>query len=75
MTRPSDVVLTLSTVAGAQVYENRTDMTSFSYDSAKREWASYDTPNVIKQKAQYVQANNLAGSMFWEASFLFPDMQ
>ncbi|KAH6904293.1 glycosyl hydrolases family 18-domain-containing protein [Coprinopsis sp. MPI-PUGE-AT-0042] len=55
-------------LAGAQVYENRTDMTSFSYDSAKREWVSYDTPNVIRQKAKYVQDNNLAGSMFWEMS-------
>lgn len=59
-------------VAGAQVYENRTDITSFSYDSAKREWVSYDTPNIIRQKAKYVQDNGLAGSMFWEASYIYP---
>jgi hypothetical protein len=29
---------------------------------------SYDTPNIVKAKAQYVQNKGLAGSMFWELS-------
>lgn len=55
-------------VAGAQVFENTTDVTSYSYDSAKREFVSYDTPNIVKLKAQYVNSKGLGGSMFWELS-------
>jgi chitinase len=55
-------------VAGAQVFENTTDISSYSYDSSSKELVSYDTPNIVKQKVQYVNANGLAGSMFWELS-------
>ncbi|KAK7052395.1 glycoside hydrolase superfamily [Favolaschia claudopus] len=55
-------------LAGAQVFENTTDVTSYSYDSSKQELVSYDTPNIVKLKAQYTNANGLAGSMFWELS-------
>ncbi|KAG6816385.1 hypothetical protein H0H87_006534 [Tephrocybe sp. NHM501043] len=55
-------------LAGATVYENTTDVSSYSYDSAKRELVSYDTPNIVKIKAKYINSNNLAGSMFWELS-------
>ncbi|KAJ3564511.1 hypothetical protein NP233_g8251 [Leucocoprinus birnbaumii] len=55
-------------LAGAQVFENTTDVTSYSYDSAKKELVSYDTPNIVKLKAQYVNSNGLGGSMFWELS-------
>lgn len=54
------------TVAGARVYENTTDITSYSYDSSKKELVSYDTPNIIKLKTQYLNSKGLAGSMFWE---------
>jgi chitinase len=53
---------------GAVVYENSTDVTSYSYDAAKQEFVSYDTPNIVKMKAQYVIQQGLAGSMFWEVS-------
>jgi chitinase len=53
-------------VAGAQVFENSTDVSSYSYDSSKKELVSYDTPNIVKTKAQYINANGMAGSMFWE---------
>jgi chitinase len=53
---------------GAVVYENSTDVTSYSYDAAKQEFVSYDTPNIVKMKAQYVVQQGLAGSMFWEVS-------
>lgn len=56
------------TVAGAQIYENTTDVTSYSYDSAKKELVSYDTPNIVKLKSQYINSKGLAGSMFWELS-------
>ena len=59
----SYLVLPLS---GAQVFENTTDVTSFSYDPRTRELVSYDTPHIATLKAKYIQANGLAGSMFWE---------
>ncbi|KXN88676.1 Chitinase 1 [Leucoagaricus sp. SymC.cos] len=55
-------------ISGAQVFENTTDVTSYSYDSAKKELVSYDTPNTVKLKAQYVNSKGLGGSMFWELS-------
>ncbi|KAF7369007.1 hypothetical protein MVEN_00227400 [Mycena venus] len=55
-------------LAGAQVFENTTDVSSYSYDSSSKELVSYDTPNIVKLKAQYTNTNGLAGSMFWELS-------
>ncbi|KAJ7618307.1 glycoside hydrolase superfamily [Mycena polygramma] len=55
-------------LAGAQVFENTTDVSSYSYDSASKELVSYDTPNIVKLKAEYINTNGLAGSMFWELS-------
>ncbi|CAK5284354.1 unnamed protein product [Mycena citricolor] len=55
-------------LAGAQVVENTTDISSYSYDSATEELVSYDTPNIVKLKAQYSVTKGLAGSMFWELS-------
>ncbi|KIY65734.1 glycoside hydrolase family 18 protein [Cylindrobasidium torrendii FP15055 ss-10] len=55
-------------IDGAEVFENTTDISSYSYDSAKKELVSYDTPNIIKLKTQYVNDNALAGAMFWELS-------
>lgn len=55
-------------LSGARVFENTTDVTSFSYDARKRQLVSYDTPHIAALKANYVQANGLAGSMFWELS-------
>ncbi|KAI0309232.1 glycoside hydrolase family 18 protein [Amylostereum chailletii] len=55
-------------LAGAQVFENTTDVTSYSYDSAKKELVSYDTPNTVKTKAKYVLSKGMAGTMFWDLS-------
>ncbi|EGN94371.1 glycoside hydrolase family 18 protein [Serpula lacrymans var. lacrymans S7.3] len=55
-------------LAGAQVFENTTDVTSYSYDSTKKELVSYDVPDIVKIKADYVVSNNLAGTMFWDLS-------
>ena len=43
-----------------------TDVTSYSYDSAKMEFVSYDDPHIAQLKAQYVVNNGLAGTMFWD---------
>ncbi|KAG7095154.1 hypothetical protein E1B28_005933 [Marasmius oreades] len=53
-------------LAGSQVSENTTDVSSYSYDSAKKELVSYDTPNIVKIKAQYVKNKGLAGTMYWQ---------
>ncbi|KAL0064529.1 Chitinase 4 [Marasmius tenuissimus] len=53
-------------LAGAQVFENSTVVASYSYDSAKKELVSYDTPNIVKIKAKYINDKGLAGSMFWQ---------
>ncbi|OCH89471.1 hypothetical protein OBBRIDRAFT_664377 [Obba rivulosa] len=55
-------------LAGASVFENHTDVTSYSYDSTKQELVSYDTPDIVTTKAQYVMKNGFAGSMFWDLS-------
>ncbi|KAG6836888.1 hypothetical protein H0H93_001719 [Arthromyces matolae] len=55
-------------LAGATVYENTTDVSSYSYDPTAKELVSYDTPDIVKLKAQYINTKNLAGSMFWELS-------
>ncbi|KDR70278.1 hypothetical protein GALMADRAFT_894859 [Galerina marginata CBS 339.88] len=55
-------------MAGAQVFENMTDVSSYSYDASKKELVSYDTPNIVKTKVQYINSKGLAGSMFWELS-------
>jgi len=63
-------ILHVRLVAGATVTEDTTDVSSYSYDSAKKEFVSYDTPNIIKIKTQYINSKGLAGSMFWEVSRL-----
>lgn len=55
-------------LAGAEIFENKTDITSYSYDSSQREFVSYDIPDIATLKAQYVRKKGLAGSMFWEVS-------
>ncbi|KAG9077319.1 hypothetical protein FRC06_008983, partial [Ceratobasidium sp. 370] len=55
-------------IAGAQVVENLALGSSYSYDSSKKELVSYDTPNIIRQKAAYIKSKGLAGGMFWELS-------
>ncbi|KAG5635380.1 hypothetical protein H0H81_011471, partial [Sphagnurus paluster] len=54
--------------AGATVYENATDITSYSYDPVAREFVTYDTPDIVNLKVQYLKNKGLAGSMFWELS-------
>jgi chitinase len=55
-------------LAGSKIYQNETDITSYSYDSSKKEVVSYDTPDIVKLKAKYAAAKGLAGTMFWELS-------
>jgi chitinase len=45
------------------VFENVTEISSYSYDSTKKELVSYDTPDIVKLKTQYVMSKGLSGSM------------
>ncbi|CAE6403432.1 unnamed protein product, partial [Rhizoctonia solani] len=55
-------------LAGAAVFEDSSRGSSYSYDSSKKELVSYDTPNIIRQKAAYIKSKGLGGGMFWELS-------
>jgi len=55
-------------LAGAKVTENTTNVASYSYDATAQQLISYDTPNIIKLKTQYLMDKKLGGSMWWEAS-------
>ena len=48
------------------MYEDLVDVASYSYDPVKRELVSYDVPDTVRIKAEYVRAKALAGCMFWE---------
>ncbi|EJD44962.1 glycoside hydrolase family 18 and carbohydrate-binding module family 5 protein [Auricularia subglabra TFB-10046 SS5] len=54
--------------AGATVFENSTSVASWSFDATKKQFISFDTPNIAKTKAQYAVRNGLAGAMYWELS-------
>jgi chitinase len=38
------------------------------YNAATKEWISYDDPESIRLKGDYIAAQNLSGAMFWELS-------
>ena len=40
--------------------ENTTCVASYSYDASTKELISYDTPNIIKTKAEYLVKNKYA---------------
>ncbi|KAF8603036.1 hypothetical protein BDV93DRAFT_493979 [Ceratobasidium sp. AG-I] len=54
--------------SGSKVTEDTTHVSSYSYNSATKELVSYDTPNIVKIKANYIVKKGLAGGMFWELS-------
>ncbi|KEY83753.1 chitinase [Aspergillus fumigatus] len=53
---------------GAVVYELDQPIASYSYDPNKKVMISYDTPNVVSWKGQYIQQKGLGGGMYWESS-------
>lgn len=44
------------------------DVASYSYDDVNKELVSYDTPDIVALKANYVIDHGLAGHMFWDVS-------
>jgi chitinase len=57
-------------VTGAQIITDTNSpqdpVASYFYDNATQELISYDTPDIVKIKAQYINNQSLAGAMFWE---------
>jgi len=45
---------------------------SHSYCATDREFVTYDNPQVVIHKTDYIKSNNLRGVMFWELSGDFP---
>lgn len=54
--------------AGATVYELDQPIASYSYDPNQKIMISYDTPNVVNWKGDYIQQKGIGGGMYWESS-------
>ncbi|KAL7411064.1 glycosyl hydrolases family 18-domain-containing protein [Mrakia frigida] len=52
--------------SGAQIGEDLARGAGWSYDASKREFTSFDTPNVAATKAHYIRDQGLGGAMYWE---------
>lgn len=53
---------------GSTEYHDQHIGASWSYDAASKTMVSYDTPEMVAQKAAFVRDHGLSGSMFWESS-------
>ncbi|KAF5235193.1 hypothetical protein FAUST_7246 [Fusarium austroamericanum] len=53
---------------GAEIKYDEEAQAYYSYDSIMHELISYDTPEEVEKKVDYVLKHGLGGSMFWEAS-------
>lgn len=56
--------------AGATLRHDDVVKANYSYDPATKELISYDTPDSVQEKVNYIKSRNggLGGCMFWEAS-------
>ena len=53
---------------GAQVYLDSQAIASWTYDNASHTLISYDTPEAVGQKVEYIKSRKLGGAMWWETS-------
>lgn len=53
---------------GASVFCDDNARACYSYDTNTQELISYDTPEIVGKKVEYLQGMGLGGSMFWEAT-------
>ncbi|KAF1841365.1 glycoside hydrolase family 18 protein [Cucurbitaria berberidis CBS 394.84] len=54
--------------AGATVNTDMSVTASYSYDAGQRLMISYDTPEIITKKTQFIREQGLGGAMYWESS-------
>lgn len=52
----------------ASEHEDASQGASWSYDPSKREFITYDTPNMASLKTRFVRDKGLRGAMYWELS-------
>jgi chitinase len=53
---------------GANEYNDVQRMASWSYDPNAREFITYDSPQIVATKCDYIRQRQLGGAMFWELS-------
>lgn len=54
--------------AGAQVITDNQITASYSYDAGSRFMVSYDTPDIVRKKTEFIKSQGLGGAMWWESS-------
>ncbi|CAE6494650.1 unnamed protein product, partial [Rhizoctonia solani] len=55
-------------LSGAEVRIDKDRVSSYSYNRETKELVSHDTPEITRQKAEYINKHSLGGAMFWELS-------
>ncbi|KAI8379143.1 chitinase [Radiomyces spectabilis] len=53
---------------GATEYYDEQNVASWTYDNQTREFVTFDSPRVAKEKCLYIEDRKLGGAMFWELS-------
>ena len=53
---------------GCQVRTDDSITASWCYDATKRVMVTYDTPDIIAKKSQFILGKGLGGGMWWESS-------
>lgn len=54
--------------AGATIFTDSQITASYSYDANQRFMVSYDTPEIIRKKSEFIKSQGLGGGMWWESS-------
>ncbi|KAF2275869.1 glycoside hydrolase [Westerdykella ornata] len=55
-------------LAGSSVVTDNQITASYSYDAGQRFMVSYDTPDIIRKKTEFIKNLGLGGGMWWESS-------
>jgi GH18 family chitinase len=63
-----DYKAVLQAPAGVKVSYFNQPLASYSYDESRRTMISYDTLQVVQNKAEYIMSRGLGGGMWWESS-------
>jgi len=53
---------------GAEVRTDDGITASYSYDASQRTMVTYDTPQIVAKKSEYIRNQGLGGGMWWESS-------
>ncbi|RAR05536.1 glycoside hydrolase family 18 protein [Stemphylium lycopersici] len=55
-------------LAGSEVKTDTQVTASWSYDASTRLMVSYETPEIIAKKSEFIRSKGLGGGMWWESS-------